>query len=100
MLDSAHVKVLPTQSWVRVTPASAPPVYTATGTLLLMVELLPSSPALLSPQQYALPLRIWHEWLTPAAIVTDWGAATATGTRKFTPVAGLPACPELFKPQQ
>ena len=43
-MDSAQVKLLPALIWVNVSPASAPPVYTGTGTVLLAVELFPSSP--------------------------------------------------------
>ena len=50
-MDSAHVKLVPAVIWVRVTPDSAPPVLAATGTLLLMVVLSPSSPLVPSPQQ-------------------------------------------------
>ena len=38
-------------TWVTVTPDSTPPVDTATGTLLSVVELFPSSPTMLYPQQ-------------------------------------------------
>ena len=50
-LVNAHAKLLPTPIWVSVVPAGIPPVYTGTGTVLLMVELSPSVPVLLSPQQ-------------------------------------------------
>jgi hypothetical protein len=74
------VNWLPTVIWVRVTPDSTPEVVTGTGTPLLMVEPFPSSPRALSPQQYALPPRIMHEWLSPDAIVVaDADTAEASG---------------------
>ena len=59
---SAQVASYPALIWVRLTPDSTPPAYTATGTLLCVVELFPSSPKVSSPQQYALPLTISHVW--------------------------------------
>jgi hypothetical protein len=43
--------MVPAVAWVRVLPDSAPEVVTATGTLLWLVELLPSWPVALLPQQ-------------------------------------------------
>ncbi len=100
MLASAHVKLLAVAIWIRVTPASTPPVYTGTGVVKFPVELLfPSSPLPSSPQQKALPLRSRHEWSYPAATMVG-ADVTATGTRRLTAVAGLPSWPELFSPQQ
>src|SRR5579872_6273369 len=49
VLLSAQVKPVPVEIWVRVTPDSAPPGYTATAPLLLIVELVPSWPVALLP---------------------------------------------------
>lgn len=50
-MDSAHTALPPTLIWVRVTPASAPDVVTATGMSLAAVPPLPSCPPLPAPQQ-------------------------------------------------
>jgi hypothetical protein len=51
VLPSAQVVPEPVAIWVRVRPASTPPVYTGTGEVVLMVEPSPSWPLLLLPQQ-------------------------------------------------
>ena len=52
MVPSAHtLRSAPAVIWVTVMPASTPEVATATGALLAVVELLPSSPLALRPQQ-------------------------------------------------
>jgi len=51
VLPTAQVSVLPAETWASLTPASAPVTVTATGTLLVVVELLPSWPLLSRPQQ-------------------------------------------------
>ena len=50
-MDSAHTASAPTLIWVRVTPASAPDLVTATGRSLAAVPRLPSWPLLPAPQQ-------------------------------------------------
>ena len=79
---SAQVKFIPALIWVRVTPDRTPPVYTATGTLLCVVELFPSSPSLSSPQQDAKPLTISHVWVYPVEIVAAGGAVTVAACRE------------------
>ena len=81
VLSSAQVLLPPATIWVRVRPASTPPVYTGTGEVLLMVEPSPSWPLLLLPQQYAAPDRIMHACALPAAIrvARDDAAAAAAG---------------------
>ena len=56
MLPTAQATVLPTLTWVTVTPDSTPLVVTATGTLLVVVEPLPSWPPPFRPQQYGAPV--------------------------------------------
>ena len=51
MLPTAQVAVLPPETWASVTLARAPVTVTATGTLLVVVELFPSWPPLSRPQQ-------------------------------------------------
>src|ERR1700680_803628 len=50
-VDSTQAKAPPTLTVSTATPDSTPLVFTATGTELLVVELLPSWPAVFSPQQ-------------------------------------------------
>jgi hypothetical protein len=74
----AQVKSSPALIWARVTPDSGVPLLavTATGTLLhvpapqpVVVAGLPSSPLLLSPQQYASPVvSRAHVWSAPTLI--------------------------------
>ena len=97
---------MPTLIWVSVTPESTPVVVTATGTKLFVVELFPSSPLLLSPQQYArpvlpsaqarsLPTLIWVSVTPESTPAVD----TATGTLLLVTVL-FPSCPSEFLPQQ
>ncbi len=51
VLATAHVAVPPAVIWVRITPDSVPDVVTVAGTWLSVVELFPSSPSPLCPQQ-------------------------------------------------
>ena len=91
---------------VTVLPLSTPAVLTATGTLLCVVELFPSCPWLLYPQQYAAPLlSTAHECAPPTAISTIVFPLntplvfTATGTELLL-VELFPSCPWLLYPQQ
>jgi hypothetical protein len=61
------------------------PPNTATGIELFTVELLPSWPDALFPQQYAAPLAIMpHAWAPPALTVVKFRVPeTATGTELF-----------------
>src|SRR5580704_7079430 len=51
LLASAHALDWPAETWVTTLPDSTPEADTATGTPLLTVELLPSSPVVPLPQQ-------------------------------------------------
>ena len=59
---------------------------TATGTLLLVVELFPSSPSLLSPQQNAFPVTSRHACTVP--VETD--VLAGHGVTTFVPAGELP----------
>ena len=52
MESTAHALVEPVEMELSDLPLKTPEVLTATGTRLRVVELLPSSPSLLKPQQY------------------------------------------------
>ena len=89
--STAHAKLSPVLTWVRVTPDGTPPVDTATGTLLFTVELFPSWPLMFHPQQYTAPAELTaHAKLSPVLTwvrVTPDGTPpvdTATGTLLFT----------------
>ena len=86
-------------------PASTPLCVTRTGTLVFVVLLLPSSPALLYPQAATVPSE--HRarlWSPPAATETTVLPAstpldvTRTGTLLLV-VLLLPSCPNPFHPQ-
>ena len=97
---------MPALTWVTVTPDSTPEVDTATGTGLLAVELLPSWPLVLPPQQYAAPaldsaqVELVPE-LTWVRVTPDSTPEvdTATGTLLLLTVL-LPSWPLEFMPQQ
>ena len=74
--------------------------YTATGVSELMVVLLPSSPAVLSPQHCTVPpVSSAHEYLSPAdTAVAEVMPVTVTGTLDRV-VLALPSWPESLPPQ-
>ena len=92
--------------WVRVTPDRSPEVDTATGTSVLVVELLPSWPSLSWPQQYAAPADDSAQtkpcpasiWLTVTPDSTP-EVVTATGTL-LSLWEPLPSVPFELAPQQ
>src|SRR5580692_9228725 len=96
--------------WVRVTPASTPVTVTATGTraVVLVLELFPSWPFMLLPQQYAAPVlpsaQTWYcPTLTWVRVTPDIGVptvVTATDVSCAAVVVPLPSWPLPPPPQQ
>ena len=87
-------------------PANTPVVLTATGTLELVVELLPSLPLEPFPQQYALSSEAMAQVYDPPADIclmvfpaSTPVVLTATGTLESA-VELLPSCLKLLYPQQ
>src|SRR5215218_6301247 len=78
-----------------------PPCCTATGTLRLVVELSPSWPLPLAPQQYAWPAEVSPQLCVPAALIAvkvTPPCCTATGylgpINELLPTAPSPPYPQ------
>ncbi len=103
----AQVCAAPADNDVIVFPAMTFVGSARTGIGLLAVELLPSSPSSLYPQQYTLLSDVKAQvWSVPADIdVTVFPAmtfvgSTKTGTELLYPASLLPSSPESLYPQQ
>ncbi len=108
MVSCVQVASCPELIWNRVAPARTPVANTATGTLLLVLPLLPSWSPVPSPQQYAVPaLPSAHAklvptvtWvrIVPAGIAPrDTATAVVCGVLVVLP---FPSSPSVSSPQQ
>jgi hypothetical protein len=101
----AQVWEAPTSIVVNIFPASTPEVSTGTGIADETVELFPSFPNWLLPQQYAAPLAIaqTEELSTEISVIVLPDkyplVLTATGVAEFA-VDPFPNCPAPLFPQQ
>ena len=91
------MKLLPVLTWVMVLPAiGVPAVITATGTRLCVVELFPSSPRPLPPQQYTRPAESTAH-TKPTPVLTWTMVLPAMGVPAVVTATGTLLCTvELF----